>query len=130
MTLRSAKVAVLVCAISLAHSLSYGAAGSKSRIYSNVEYNEEGGDLLGYELEFQPAQIASDRSAQNLRGRMWKSGARRWHPFGKAQLAFAARAKFYGKVEHQRTGIQRPTQSDPSHGKGSRAGDHQTETYP
>lgn len=46
-----AKIAALVCAISFAH-LSFGAK-TKSQIYSNVEYNEEGGDLLGYELEYQ-----------------------------------------------------------------------------
>jgi hypothetical protein len=50
MNLRSGvTLAAMVCAISLAH-LTYGAAKSESRIYSNVEYNEEGGDLLGYEL--------------------------------------------------------------------------------
>ena len=52
MTLRnSAKIATFVCATFLAHQLSYGRAGAKSRIYSNVEYIEEAGDLLGYELE-------------------------------------------------------------------------------
>ncbi len=28
-----------------------GAPETRLRIYSNVEYNEEGGDLLGYEIE-------------------------------------------------------------------------------
>ena len=46
---RRVKIAIFFCAFSFAQSLSYGAVG---RIYSNVEYNEEGGDLLGYELEF------------------------------------------------------------------------------
>lgn len=52
-TLQSgAKITTLLCAIFLAHQLSYCEAGGKSRIYSNVEYIAEGaGDLLGYELE-------------------------------------------------------------------------------
>jgi len=38
----SVRIAGMVCAIARAQSGSYGASTARSRIYSNVEYNEEG----------------------------------------------------------------------------------------
>lgn len=98
MTLRSAKVAVLICAISLAHSLSYGAAGTKSRIYSNVEYNEEGGDLLGYELEL---HLDGSRVTGVLR--IYEGGCGSPAPvagtLSGGKISLRGEDKFYGKVE-------------------------------
>jgi hypothetical protein len=89
---------VLVCAISLAHSLSYGAVGTKSRIYSNVEYNEEGGDLLGYELELH-------RDGSRVTGvlRIYEGGCGSPVPVAGAlsegKIDLRGEDKFYGKVE-------------------------------
>jgi hypothetical protein len=98
MSLRCAKVAVLVCAISLAHPLSYGAAGTKSRIYSNVEYNEEGGDLLGYELEL---NLHGSRVTGVLR--IYEGGCGSPAPvagtLSGGKISLRGEDKFYGKVE-------------------------------
>ena len=96
--MRSAKAAVLVCAISLAHSLSYGAAGTKSRIYSNVEYNEEGGDLLGYELEL---RLDGSRVTGVLR--IYEGGCGSPAPvagtLSGGKISLRGEDKFYGEVE-------------------------------
>ena len=96
--MRSAKVAVLICAISLAHSLSYGAAGTKSRIYSNVEYNEEGGDLLGYELE---PHLDGSQVTGVLR--IYEGGCGSpvpvAGPLTGGKISLRGKDKFYGKLE-------------------------------
>src|ERR1035437_411430 len=99
MTLRgSARIVVIACAIFLAHSLSYGAAGTKSRIYSNVEYNEEGGDLLGYELEI---QLDGSRVTGILR--IYEGGCGTPAPvvgtLSRGKISLRGDDKFYGKVE-------------------------------
>lgn len=54
MILRNApKIGLLLFAIAAVRGLTQAAPTEKAYIYSNVEYNEEGGDLLGYEIEFQ-----------------------------------------------------------------------------
>ena len=99
MTPRSkASLAVIVCAISLAHSLSYGAARTKSRIYSNVEYNEEGGDLLGYELEF---HLNGSQVTGVLR--IYEGGCGSPTPvagtLAVSKLSLSGKNDFYGKVD-------------------------------
>jgi hypothetical protein len=48
------KIALLLCVVFVVQALTQTVQlRTKTRIYSNVEYNEEGGDLLGYEIEFQ-----------------------------------------------------------------------------
>jgi hypothetical protein len=93
----SARIAVIVCVISLAHSLSYG-AGTKSRIYSNVEYNEEGGDLLGYELEL---HLDGSRATGVLR--IYEGGCGSPAPVAGTltggKISLRGEDKFYGKVE-------------------------------
>jgi hypothetical protein len=98
-TLRcSASIAVIVCAISLAHPLSYDAARTKSRIYSNVEYNEEGGDLLGYELEF---HLNGSRVTGVLR--IYEGGCGSPTPvtgmLAGSKLSLSGKNDFYGKVD-------------------------------
>ena len=92
-----ARIAVVVCAISLAHSLGYGAA-TKSRIYSNVEYNEEGGDLLGYELEL---HLDGPRATGVFR--IYEGGCGSPAPvvgtLTRGELNLRGEDKFYGKVE-------------------------------
>jgi hypothetical protein len=89
---------VLICAIVLAFSLSYGAAGTKSRIYSNVEYNEEGGDLLGYELDLRP-----DGSRITGVLRIYEGGCGSPVPvagtLSEGKIDLLGDDKFYGKVE-------------------------------
>ena len=99
MTLRSsARIAVIVCAISLAPSLSYSAAETKSRIYSNVEYNEEGGDILGYELDI---QLDGSRVTGVLR--IYEGGCGNQAPvagtLSGGKISLRGDDKFYGKVE-------------------------------
>ncbi|HMB82693.1 MAG TPA: hypothetical protein VKI40_01460 [Terriglobales bacterium] len=129
MTLLScARTAAIVCAISLAPSLSYSAAETKSRIYSNVEFNEEGGDLLGYELEI---QLDGSRVTGILR--IYEGGCGTPAPvvgtLSRGKISLRGDDKFYGKVESERNDVQRPGQGNSSHGEGSKTGDHQTETY-
>ena len=53
MILRNAAMtAILLCTIAAVQGSSQTPAKAKTHIYSDVEYNEEGGDLLGYEIEF------------------------------------------------------------------------------
>jgi hypothetical protein len=89
---------VLICAIVLAFSLSYGAAGTKSRIYSNVEYIEEGGDLLGYELDLRP-----DGSRITGVLRIYEGGCGSPVPvagtLSEGKIDLLGDDKFYGKVE-------------------------------
>jgi|SRR5271157_5588656 len=47
-----AKIAILLCTIAVLQGSGQTSAKAIVHIYSNVEYNEEGGDLLGYEIEF------------------------------------------------------------------------------
>ncbi len=94
----SARIAVTVCAISLVFSLSYSAAEAKSRIYSNVEYNQEGGDLLGYELEI---QLDGSRVTGVLR--IYEGGCGNLAPvagtLSRGKISLRGEDKFYGKVE-------------------------------
>lgn len=96
MTLRRAKIAVLVCV--LAHSLCFAAAGTKSRIYSNVEYNDGGGDLLGYELE-----LHLDRSRLTGLLRIYEGGCGSSTPvtgtLSGGKISLHGEDRFYGKVE-------------------------------
>ena len=99
MTLLScARTTAIVCAISLAPSLSYSAAETKSRIYSNVEYNEEGGDLLGYELEI---QVDGSRVTGILR--IYEGGCGTPAPvagtLSRGKISLRGDDKFYGNVE-------------------------------
>jgi hypothetical protein len=99
MTLRnSARIAVIACAISTAPSLSYSAPEAKLRIYSNVEYNEEGGDLLGYEL-----QIQLDGSRVSGFLRIYEGGCGNSAPvagtLSAGKISLHGEDKFYGKVE-------------------------------
>jgi hypothetical protein len=98
MTLPIAKIAALVCAVSLAHSFSFGAAGTKSRVYSNVEYNEEGGDLLGYELEL---HLDGSRVTGVLR--IYEGGCGSPAPvagtLSGGKISLRGEDKFYGKFE-------------------------------
>lgn len=99
MTLLScAKTAAIVCAVSLAPSLSYSTAQTRSRIYSNVEYNEEGGDLLGYELEI---QLDGSRVTGILR--IYEGGCGQTAPVAGSlsggKISLRGKDKFYGKVE-------------------------------
>jgi hypothetical protein len=48
----AAKIALLLCVVFVLQAFTQTTAKAQTRIYSNVEYNEEGGDLLGYEIEF------------------------------------------------------------------------------
>jgi hypothetical protein len=78
--------------------LSYGAAGTKSRIYSNVEYNEEGGDLLGYELEL---RLDGSRVTGVLR--IYEGGCGSPAPvagtLSGGKISLRGEDKFYGEVE-------------------------------
>jgi hypothetical protein len=94
----SAKIAILACAVFLTHQLSYGGASAKSRIYSNVEYIEEAGDLLGYELEF---HLDGSRVTGVLR--IYEGGCGSPVPVGGTlsggKISLRGEDKFYGKVE-------------------------------
>jgi hypothetical protein len=43
---------IVLSTIAVAQGSSHAGTKARNHIYSNVEYNEEGGDLLGYEIEF------------------------------------------------------------------------------
>ena len=45
------KITLLLCAVFVVQGFTQAAPKPKTHIYSNVEYNKEGGDLLGYEIE-------------------------------------------------------------------------------
>ncbi len=100
MTVRtSATVTILACAIFLAHQWSYGEAGAKSRIYSNVEYIEEGaGDLLGYELE---VKVDGSRVTGVLR--IYEGGCGSPAPvagtLAGSKISLSGRSEVYGKVD-------------------------------
>ena len=94
----SAKIAILGCAIFLTHQLSYGGASAKSRIYSNVEYIEEAGDLVGYELEL---RLDGSRVAGVLR--IYEGGCSTPTPVAgtlvESKLSLSGKSEIYGKVE-------------------------------
>ena len=99
MTVRtSVTVTILACSIFLAQQLSYGEASAKSRIYSNVEYIEEAGDLLGYELE-----VKVDRSRVTGVLRIYEGGCGSPAPvagtLSGGKISLRGEDKFYGKVE-------------------------------
>jgi hypothetical protein len=99
MTLPSTRRIVLVaCAVFFAQSLSYGAGESKSRIYSNVEYNREGGDLLGYELE-----LLLDGSRVTGVLRIYEGGRGNPSPVAGtvagSKISLSGNSEVYGRVE-------------------------------
>jgi hypothetical protein len=47
-----ARIALLVSSVLVVQGQTQTQAKADTRIYSNVEYNDEGGDLLGYEIQF------------------------------------------------------------------------------
>jgi hypothetical protein len=94
----SVGIAVIVCAIPLAQPWSSGAPSAGSRIYSNVEYNEEGGDLLGYELEL---HLDGSRVTGVLR--IYEGGCGSPAPVtgtvSAGTISLRGEDKFYGKIE-------------------------------
>jgi hypothetical protein len=47
-----ARIAFLISSVLVVQGQAQTPAKVETRTYSNVEYNEEGGDLLGYEIQF------------------------------------------------------------------------------
>ena len=95
---RCARALVMVCVISFAHSDSYAETKPAPRIFSNVEYIEEAGDLVGYELEF-PKN--SPRTTGVLR--IYEGGCGERVPLSgmdtAGKLYLHGESQVYGKVE-------------------------------